>query len=388
MGILPVISGFQAYDDARTKTGDPNDRSLTGGAGKAFCRAWNSKPARYLQPLVGGTTNPALLRAPNEFCRPYNENEGIEPPSYDLPFQGGQCPGVSYRLRVEGYYYQGNGGSAVEAFIAAEYSTFVPSPFSNVAFIDKADYGYPQPTFRVIEITNSAGAKSIVGGGTVTGNRWIRGSFRFVRTNGAADTCGNPPPVLTPSPNAPDIDFGDDQTINVGGDSNTFNVGSPQIDIDGNLYVPITVNGGDTFNFSPTATPPNVPDLPQPPTVEGEPVDVPDGGGEVNDDGSGEDEGRELIGYRWRFTNAPLQRGWIVATSPRVSPRVFGNVRLKLQGSEGTFWGTNLEIDSVEGFICRPSDKVKVKGVVLQSEGSYNQSQLIPVYAIRGTNGR
>lgn len=387
MTVLNTLSGLGWLEDARDRARNPSDDSLTGGAVRNACRAWSRNPVAGA--LAGGGSPgvaDAFGRGMNYLCEPASRQGGYDLPVRQPGFAGGQCEAVPYNIRF---------------FIN---NPLAGTPYSEVTRVfSVGTYPFYGPIRGIrlngvtlgVDCNTAAGAPSFVSlGASIAANALDAGATYGIvwvqRSDSQPDVCGDAPPRwVTQGTPSPTINFGDTNNVNLGGVQVPITIGAPSVNFNGDVSIRVGSPIGD-FEFAPSidARPTVAPETPPP--VEGTPVDVPSGGGDVDAPEEEEETGRELVGYRWEFVNAPLSRGWIANSSPRVSPRVFGNIRLKYEGAGGLFWGTNLEIDSVQGFISRPLDGLKVKGVALQSEGSYNQCKLFPVYVIRTgyNNGR
>lgn len=217
-------------------------------------------------------------------CRPYLESIGEYPgpPVYVSPYQGGQCDGVPYSVRVPYTNLVGDGQ-------VADLSGFGPVLGARVTILSDTSFRV-DATLRLTPgggLTNAGiGPVGYQAGTTV-------GPLTVVRTDGQPDECGSPPPeyekptpIPTPlppfRPTIPGIDVDVDVDINLDGDITIiFDPGGDET----------VVGPTDPFEPDPSTDPFG----PQSPGDRGEPgpgIDISDGQA-----GTGEaEEGEILVG--------------------------------------------------------------------------------------------
>jgi hypothetical protein len=190
------------------------------------CRRYGDNPGA----VPGG-----VAAAYEGVCRPYLDDIGYgQPPKVELPFRGGQCYGVQYRVTTA-FTNPPIGSQTNEQLVSARVvGTFRGNRQPN------------QLTPVGIELQSSPGA-AVTRLGIASLDDDNVGSFRIqsvVREGGGVDDCGNPAPVVSPpvppvnpgpvrepfSP-GPGIDIDIDVTIGPTGGI-TFNIGGPSITID------------------------------------------------------------------------------------------------------------------------------------------------------------
>lgn len=365
MGISLALDALDAFrDDAA------NGAGKTGKLARSVCDAYAGNPA------AGKAVDVAYngYDAPLQYgCGPYwNGPDGYDAPvsaSEELPFEGGQCPGVPYTV------------------FRTRTSTSTGQPIEN----DVGDYDGP--------VTISTPENPLNQGGDPLENLWVYTinegrpdeqvfqtgsdgppSFRLERTDGLPDECGNPDPVRVPSqPGAPPsgTGFGDPRDIGEPGDPFIVTPQPPDFSKPGEPVIVFDSPAG------PIPVSPSDPDpgLPSGEPSLGPPQDV-SGAGDL--DAEPEDEATEstLLGYRVVVRDdTPQFQSVIPGTEPRVYSRVVGSVQLKMRGDSGTFFSDNLQLTSQEASIVKTHPTLQVVGC------SYNvlpNLAGLTLYEIRG----
>lgn len=146
------------------------------------CRIWaSSDKSDYSQAVNQGNS---------DLCGPYLDTLGEKPDpgTVGLPFTGGQCAGVSYRINWTD-----------EQFFP-DCSTLVgnPSVGGFIGPLGQVTYSGSSPCPNALGTTSriSTGAGNVVIGGAGGGVRTTINSVE--REDLAPDNCGNPPPVIQP----------------------------------------------------------------------------------------------------------------------------------------------------------------------------------------------
>lgn len=172
--------------------------------------------------------------ANRKFC---GKSPSASLPSYlNPPFTGGQCVGVSYRVRVEIDYDDGNLNFPV---INSDYL----GKITEITVINA-----PNP-----QTGTGFGALATIkyAGGTMTEQVWFRpvtgslSSITITRTDGLPDTCGSPsgsvPPNSDPLVIVRDIDYEDENGVPQTDEDVTFTFDTPVKEPDGTISIPYTI---------------------------------------------------------------------------------------------------------------------------------------------------
>lgn len=245
-----VVGGY--YRDAFEALPDgPPVISIARGVAQQACRRYADNPDGMPGAVAAGFESA---------CRPYLDSIGYgAPPTVKLPFRGGQCYGVQYR-------------------VTTAFNNPPIGPQTNEQVVTSRVVG----TFRGNKQPNQLTPVGIelqqVEGGAI--NRVTiasladenLGSFRIqsvVREGGGIDGCGNPPPTFTdpvppPSPGpqvepfnpSPGIDIDIDLTIGPTGGI-TFNIGTGPITIDPFPDIPGGGGGNDNPGIDQPGTAPS-----------------------------------------------------------------------------------------------------------------------------------
>ena len=378
-----------ALGDVRNQIADPNRTDPLNQARRAMCDAYASTPGP-LSALAGLGAQATM----GYMCRPYWEGQGTDPPVTTEPFTGGQCENVRYSVTVNLNWVSGveNGSNVQEetdgSGLAA--GTNFYGPISNIRLVqgDATFGGFDGTVYSYVELTDIDGVKVVPS--NLNGRMTAITNIDVVRFDGEPDTCGDPDPTPQPGPNNPNTPWSQPQVRNVGGDNYNF---TPNIttDLSNNPVVrmDITNNNGDLvfppFVISPTFNPPNLPEVPQPPSIDGDSDTLPGGGGfnDVLPDEALAEKGYEVIGFKWAFPNVPANRGGIVGANPRILPNTFGNFRLKYADDSGNIcWSKETEIKSIVGSMFRPDKALKVVGYAVNSIPVFNEVVVTPVYGV------
>lgn len=348
MVIQASLGSLGDWDTAQNELTDPTADGPRPAIGRAVCDAVASDVSGpLLQGIMGGGGTTGV----SKFCKPYWESKGGGP-QLSPPFTGGQCAGVTYRVRLQRV---GATGSTILSppNVIGPITAMTVSP----SFIAA---NQPAQT-QVISVSHAGGVTTFTrNSGTSAQDRtW----FVFVdRPDGLPDNCGDPPAVWSPNPSYPTPrPIGSPTNISIGGDNVSIVIGSPEIDIDGDLYFPVTVAGDDSpttgIPIDNPVAPPNLPDTP--PTSESPPTDSDPATGDVEDEVPPSDEGF-VIGYCWEVITIASTPPGIPFSSPIVWPNVIGNIRLNYRVGGAVVRGQNVEIDSQRGCLFTPNDKLIV----------------------------
>lgn len=341
---------FLTFDQLNEQQGTDTGNALRNAANAAanlVCELYEQYPKGII-PQLGDPTgigdfNQGLA---DSLCRPRGKEPG--PPS--VPFQGGQCPNVTYAVT---YTYSGegvpNGGGTV----------FLVGPIGP-PIVRETNRDNLGPVF-LGSIPNGGGVFNAFSNLYASGFGEGPPPFTItnvVRTGGFPDTCGNPAPVYPnplPPPTAfdrpapvgppgavvtvpvtlipvlfrPDISFRPEFNVDVGGVSVNFNLGGVDININ-----PPGGNGVRSPSVDPRPNPPTpiAPRSPQPGTPEcnlGPVIDLLE---DIKDCACEED------GNIVEVALGTTEGGCFTLPAKTVGVRVSGNfsVRVKTQVGSGT----------------------------------------------------
>jgi len=225
------------------RSGNPRSGTAKVGqaVGRAYCRLYGQNPDSVL-----GGVGPRVEKA----CRPYLDDLGYpQGPKVNTPFAGGQCPG---NYIVTGTWTRGCGAQSGQT---ADWSTFtaIAGPIVGIVGTLGGNWTVQHGIGQSAPIFPSAGGGQLARGpgpgfacaqfpdeSVVASSA----SITAVSPQGFSDTCGSPPPTITPPPPITDpqpppfrfnpdgdIDIDIDVDINPDG-SVTFDVGTGPITID------------------------------------------------------------------------------------------------------------------------------------------------------------
>lgn len=280
------------------------------GAYKAFCRVAAGTP--------GGQLFDALDLG--NVCTPYLQPDGRTfggegPP----PFTGGQCPGVAYRLdgfsTVDGVQFGATGTNRLAIGPIRKDSTPLSNGDSRTRIIDSRDVA-------VFSISSGAGETDIV----ITDVR---------REDGLPDDCGDPPGEYEPGDGYMGEGYGNPQDIE-GPDGRTRPtiVFEPTLDADGNLSIPVSIDGLELDIGNPDGAPPDVPQEPSPLLTPGPGIDGGPGSGPTpippGPDGS------RCVAVSCKVNVSPAFRGRVSGTDGNFryyEPQ--GNLSVEVEGADG-----------------------------------------------------
>jgi len=338
---------------------------LVQAAGKAACNAAAANPGAYVD-IPGG---PEVV---NAMCSPFWNQEGVSPPQFPVPYLGGQCPGVQYTVKL-----QTTDGVWVGSPSKVQTENSINGPVGGIAYErgtgqqsawDRVELGQGAPESpRFVAYLAPWGLRDVF----VT---------EIVREDGLPDDCGNPSPLPVPSPNPGSPGrFGEthihiDPVTNISYD---IDVGSPVIDIDAGLQIPVTIDANLTINFPGNdyggggGVPPDSPPSTTPPPGGG---GLGGGSGIV---GGGPNappseefpeppEGKEWIGAVIEL-EIPDRFGKIPNTAPiEILPSTIGNARLWYRTDSLTFpefVAPNHQIREAAFSLIRQHKGLEVRGV-------------------------
>jgi len=290
---------------------DGNPQSLPGkisqAAGRSACRIYSTGSVNL---------NPAAAEKYERACRPYLDNiYPPSPPAIGQPIRGGQCAGLFYNVTYLSEDRASFGTNCTPFANPITRNDLIGGTMPVLGPIGPiAESLVPRPNNspngdQSFSIMTGSGPRSLNLGGSVTqsyaiacGPSYRISNFVAVRSNGAADTCGNPPPVVrqpreNPDPTPPPFRFNPDPFIDIDVDVD--------VDVDGRITVnvgtgPITVDpfgggggGGDSGGGG------------------NDPVGGPGTSGGSGDTGAGgteegsADAGEELVGVLVQVLSAP-----------------------------------------------------------------------------------
>lgn len=371
LGGIAIGTGTSlGIEELRQKAADPNDDSPAAAASRAVCDVHSATGIGYTQGIGTGI-------ALDGFCRPYYDQSGFDPPTQEVPFEGGQCEGDRYRVSF-----------------FSETTTAGRNEFTDTGAI------YRGPITNATgpndsETTADVGWNYRTAGGQVAYRRIIQtsrdafvdaGVTSVVNLDGP-DDCGNPPAEVEPGPNNPGRQPGSTSPTTVYGDTVDVTIDT-DVDVFGNPVFVTSFNVGGVeispqLVFSPTVEV-GLPARPAPAPTEGDPVNPVEPSGEVEDDISPEEaaEGLETIGYRWTLTGLPGNIAAVVGKNPRALITPYGNIQLKHETDTGAdFWSDNLPIKAESGSIIRSEASLKVRAVSYNIRPDVGGITLIPIRA-------
>lgn len=380
MSVSSIYGGLKDLDDARERAADPDDDSITGKLVESACDAYAASPgaATGLAASAGAGAAEALNKTMGYTCQPYWDRANIDPPEITPAVIGGQCPGVQYTARINpATGSQGPQVGATGAVIGPVISVSFEQPSEGEAVVNVT-----------VEIIHNNGNSTLTDTNQLVeifpnGTQATPYRVQFTRVDGLPDECGNRPETYSPGADVPDIDYGDDNVKNVGGSPTVFNVGAPQIDIDGDVYFPVSTEFGDV-DFYPTVESPRPSEPSDPAPVEGTPVEPTGDAGEVEDDIPPEDEELdfETIGYRWDLLDLPENPSAVPKTSPLVMVTTYGNIQLVYRTEGGLkLYENNLPIKVESGSVYKSVDSFAVIGVAYSKRPDVGRIRLTPIRA-------
>jgi hypothetical protein len=180
------------------------------------------------------------------------------PPSAVLapPFTGGQCSGVAYYVRTyQDYTYSdGSRPPGTQGQLTA-----VTGPISSVDFA--VTTGLDGTTLTIVAASGTVVTHPNTSSGSAPGTphyEYSNERVEITRVDGLSDTCGNPPPASPSVPPGSNTVSQPVTYVNNDGDTITnnydFTFGFAQVNIDGTLTIPVSVNltANPTANFSGT----------------------------------------------------------------------------------------------------------------------------------------
>lgn len=367
-GVVGGILGIR--DEIR----DPTPGNPVGPIGRGVCNVLSS--VGYDGIPLNNRTGPGFV------CEPYWDDQGFDPPANDVPFQGGQCSGTTYRAEFN-YQTTLTGASSLTRNLTGPVTQY------KAEFVRSVDANRDEWRF-ITEDANGLedrATNSFIEKGTTPT------TSPLVAISGP-DNCGDPPAETGPGTTNPGVPYGDPRpipefpgtTIIVNAPI-TFNTGNGP-----DFYIPITI-GDDDGNpvgppifWTPDGIPPELPPPPPPPVEPGDPQEPSDPSGDVPDDipPDDEDDGIETIGYEWTLTGLPVNLSQVPGTSPAVLTTPYGNVQLRYEDSTGaTRYSDNLPIRVVSGSIVRQDPRLTVKGVLYSRRPDIGGIRLVPLRARR-----
>lgn len=362
---LPAIAaaaGALALRELATEGGGAAGRGLVGAAGRGFCNVHANNPG------IVGSLGSIASDFVDGACKPYYDENGIEPPSGGPTFQGGQCVGVVYNVFYR-VYSSVNGWAvgAVSGYGPIRGLSFSPShPGYSGVYLDahESDGSSPAQFFASYVQDENIPSVAIV---------------NVVRLDGQPDDCGNPPSPFSPSSNAPPASYG---VPFLGQDSKgrpaPITIFAPSLNPDGSLSIPVNIDGTPADLGNPSPLPGGGKPEDNAPVEPGDAKEPsPEDGGKVCFDAV---EGKELVGVSWTLT-VPEAFGEIPGSLVPVYPRVIGNIRLIL-GACDTVLGVvqdQVQIRTAKGSLFRPFGGTQVAGAIINTLPGVGVS-LTPLY--------
>lgn len=327
---------------------------LTKAAGGVACQAAGSNPGQW----VLNTAGKAFF---DEMCGDYWDANGWGSPSGEPPFLGGQCPGVLYTVTMT-ITSTSNAGTTFNDDVALSGANRIAGPIKDIRIIGGG--GTP---YRAVAENESGQLKFFTF--VSSGSTWERSgsstgvSFSRPVITGADNSCGNPPPVISPY-SGPSVPYDQPQVVNI--DNNTYEIVPirPTINVDGEISIPVNIDG-TPFDFAGDGNAePYTGDGPVQPGSEQPGSNGPEEPG-APDDFPNPPPGREWAGAVVRLTAIPPGTGGIPQSEPNtIFPRVMGNARLRMRLDDGTVvLGEPIQIKARDELLWRPSEGLEVIGV-------------------------
>lgn len=297
--------------------------------------------------------NPSGRRVMSNLCDPWLSSQGSGDPVLDVPYTGGQCPGVQYRIDWYSEFEYPNG-------FVDSYSGYYVNVMGPIGGIQTRQEGYEQLHF----VEDANGTEYSFGSEHNNfpnpNNNHVRYDIdlQVTREDGQPDDCGNLPGEPGPNPNPrpdPGLDPEEEPFVDP-----TGRPVLPMPEIEDpfgdpvqlpNLPLP-NIEGPSLF---PEASP--APDPESDPGAPGDPTEIPSGG-EAEETAP---EGQELVGVKVEFTTVP---GKPRQPSNVIGPQLYiggAYVFLGVDGQGLELQGEGSLIESGQFFFAaRPSDKWRV----------------------------
>lgn len=325
---------------------------------RVACRRYGSDPTAY-------PSDTALNY--EKACRPYLEDIGEgSGPGLALPFRGGQCYGIQYRVTTA-FVSPPVGAQTNDQIIGGRViGTYRGSPFPNQLIPVGIEF-QENPSSPVSRLFITAlSAENL-------------GSFRIqsvVRNDGSTDTCGNPEPVvrqptgptivlppIVPIIIAPDIDIDARVEVNIDGTID-IDLGTGDITIDPFGGDDDGSSGGDSGADDSPPNPEPGPELPG------------GNGGFGGDDGFGEPPaGRRWVGCCITITSRPTNQPPIPGSIPEdVYASVVGNIRLVYDASGTRQTDTPVRIQARKVCVWEAVRKLNPVGVRVDLQAGFGYS--------------
>jgi len=285
---------------------------------------------------------------------------GIDTPATEnaIPFSGGQCNGVIYRIRFG--YQAGALGCA-----ASSVDLNVKGPITGVYYTRLSGAPAGRQAWRMGVTSSFSGSQP---GPTFADNTNLcnKPSLTFVqRQDGLPDTCGN----LTTPPYGPWVPVS--KTVNVTytnfyGDNITkntnFTILAPILNINGQLEIPVTFSlGGVTFdgtlelNGEFNIGSPSNPDKYPGPGEPDDPVDPPE---EPSPD-IPLTPGKRILGALVKVTGEVDDRTVIYGEdTPQLLVPDLGSFHWVFKVGSGEYWGTQIRLNQRDSFIPVPEGQL------------------------------
>lgn len=339
----------------------PTNPALAGvqSAARKGCDNLSASPVRNVLKLGAGTANGMAT-----LCGAYWDQQGYDAPVTEVPFSGGQCPGVSYYVTAQlAFRNLSTGVTTAPALIrsAINQNRNVPGPVQGVFVLQQ----FPNQSRIQWRGTGNQGDMINASGNSIVFDPTQQEAIiSGIAVSPVGDGCGDPDPVTRPGLNpAPD-----------NGEQADFDV-----DIDNNVLLPdeiISTPFGDFLlsdlvegilgtltksDIDPRLLGNGEPQLDAPQSENGN-----DGQGGGDEDFGEPPEGRIWIGGVVEVVGGDELYGNIAGSGPenKVYPRVIGNASLKLEGdNSGIIRGTAEQIRSGWTSIFVPSPGLKVTGL-------------------------
>ena len=262
---------------------------IIGNVVRTACNGWSTSPTSNIP--FGASNN--FMR---ELCNPYFNSIGAEAPEGVVPFPGGQCPGVTYRVRAMGP--QASTGDDFQWALVD-----VVGPISVAEVIRRPFQFDPALTQVGWKIVSASGVtdnprlafEGCSGPSCTSGLRIV-----ISRLDGLPDNCGDPRVVYRPG-TAPVYVYGSPAGFRDGDVDFTYIVNPPQITPDRGIEWKVEFPEFDIDLFSGSSS--DGADGGSSPPGAGEPFGPPQAIGEEG--GEGDADGREIRGLHLVVPDVP-----------------------------------------------------------------------------------
>lgn len=341
-GVSSLIGAVEDIDDLAESIIAPNpNRPLSFAVSQGMqpiCRGIGRMPPALRSAFgpAGGGLSPLIT-----VCQPYNDSQGISPPVYTPPAQGGQCVGVLYDIT----------GTATATLANGNVST---NPVNSQG-VGPLSIDQDAPPGTVGEFVRDSNGDTVASVFIAAPEGDVRLDVTFSRVDGLPDNCGDMPSQWRPGANpGPAADI-----LPPGFDPRNPLPRIPNPNVPGAFIDLPPLDDG----LIPSANPSGGPGSPNP---GGAPVAGGGGNGDGEDVDFGDPpDGQNWVGAQIELT-VPPARGNIAGTGPGniAYAQVVGNAHLRYAGN---LRGTNEPLRSQFAILGRPLSSLRLIGCRVQT---------------------